>query len=123
MLHRAEGSGRPPSARQIIAQGITYLARVGPFVIERRGLGRHRREELVSQARTGAGVRQAPVRCGQVNRSAGPAVEAQPLHDRERRGGGEDLDVRGSQHAGVGAKWVRTLARLTRHRASALTGP
>src|SRR5260370_13919069 len=35
-----------------------------------------------------------------VDRSAGPAVEAQRLHDLER-GGGEDLDVRGGQHAGV----------------------
>src|SRR5712671_5001605 len=32
---------------------------------------------------------------------AGPAVQAQRLHDGERGGPGEDLDVRGGQHAGV----------------------
>jgi hypothetical protein len=31
-----------------------------------------------------------------VDRPAGTAVEAQRLHDRERRGGGEELDVRGA---------------------------
>src|SRR6202047_5297789 len=38
-----------------------------------------------------------------VDRSADaePGVEAQRLHDLERRGVGEDLDVRGGQHAGV----------------------
>src|SRR5215470_7032908 len=36
-----------------------------------------------------------------VDRSAGPAVQAQRLHDLERRGVGEDLDVGGGQHAGV----------------------
>src|SRR5690348_12844157 len=36
-----------------------------------------------------------------VDGSAGPAVEAQGLHDGERGGPGVDLDVRGGQHAGV----------------------
>src|SRR5260370_37590022 len=36
-----------------------------------------------------------------VDRSAGPAVEAQRLHDLERGGGGKALDVRGARHAGV----------------------
>jgi hypothetical protein len=82
MLHRAEGSGRPPSARQITAQGLCispelalsssrgaglagipapgWAASIQP--VTWLGIGR---EELVSQARTGAGVRQAPVRRGQ----------------------------------------------------------
>src|SRR5258705_3361984 len=54
---------------------------------------------------TGAGVWPAPVRCGQgwsgVDGAAVSAVEAPRLHDLERRGVGEDLDVRGGQHAGV----------------------
>ncbi len=36
-----------------------------------------------------------------MDRPAGPGVEAQRLHDGERGGHGEDLDVRGRQHAGV----------------------
>src|SRR5260370_18391257 len=36
-----------------------------------------------------------------VDWSAGPGVEAQRLHDEERGGGGEDLDVGGGEHAGV----------------------
>src|SRR5207244_8148147 len=36
-----------------------------------------------------------------VNRSAGPRVKAQRLHDREAGGPGENLDVRGGQDAGV----------------------
>jgi hypothetical protein len=79
--------GIPAPARAASIQPVTWLC-IGP-------------EELVSQARTGAGVRQARCVASGVDRPAGPAVEAQRLHDRERRGGGEDLDVRGSQHAGV----------------------
>jgi hypothetical protein len=36
-----------------------------------------------------------------MDRAAGAAVEANRLHDRERRGPGEDLDVGTAQHAGV----------------------
>ena len=36
-----------------------------------------------------------------VNWSAGPIVEAERLHDGERGGSGEHLDVGGGQHAGV----------------------
>src|SRR5690242_2971645 len=39
--------------------------------------------------------------CSGVDRCAGPAVQAQRLHDGERGGPGEDLDVRGGQYAGV----------------------
>src|SRR6266496_6040318 len=59
------------------------------------------RDELVSQARTGGGAGPAPVGWSGVNWPAGPGIEAQRLHDGERGGGGEDLDVRGGQHAGV----------------------
>src|SRR5580704_10827855 len=58
-------------------------------------------------SRSGAGLAPGPARPGPgalrsgVDRSAVPAVEAPRLHDLERRGGGEDLDVRGGQHAGV----------------------
>ena len=54
------------------------------------------------QARTGGRRWPAPGGfCSGVDRCAGPAVQAQRLHDGERRGGGENLDVRGGQHAGV----------------------
>ena len=36
-----------------------------------------------------------------MDRAAGAAVEANRLHDRERRGPGEDLDVGTAQHTGV----------------------
>ena len=36
-----------------------------------------------------------------MDRSAGPGVKAQRLHNGERGGSGEDLDVRGGEHAGV----------------------
>ena len=36
-----------------------------------------------------------------VNGAAGAAVEADRLHDRERRGPGEDVNVGAAQHAGV----------------------
>src|SRR6266516_5575059 len=44
----------------------------------------------------------APVHSGSgVDGSAVAAVQAVRLHDLERRGGGEDLDVGGGEHAGV----------------------
>ena len=172
MLYRAEGSGRVAFREADHRAGIMYLARVGPFVIERRGLGRaslRRRGRPASSRSPGSAsaprtssvrpasgpgsARPCALRSG-VDRSAGPAVEAQRLHDRERRGGGRSRcprrparrctlrrrarprPVAVSRWAspgrsgpgpradrGTGAKWVRTLAGLTRHRASALTGP
>jgi hypothetical protein len=80
--------GIPAPAWAASIQPVTWL-----------GIGR---EELVSQARTGGrgpgSARPCALRSG-VDRSAGPAVEAQRPHDGERRGGGEDLHVRGGQHA------------------------
>src|ERR1700730_4278484 len=74
------------------------LAHVNPLLKISGPGGGHPRPRAAPRAAVGPGAFGSGV-----DRSADaePGVEAQRLHDLERRGVGEDLDVRSGQHAGV----------------------